>query len=344
MQYRRVSIFHIHGLHVKEGEPPQTVIDTPDLQVFLAYDVDDYAVDIIRRTAIANTMLNFMFRGGDQGKTFEEAVVSQMEALQEKQSQLGKGNFLVFEHHGYVEGIYIEKKMELDDYVIYLDGIDGSVILEGKHEKFVAATMSIVLETGAVIGLEKVEEATVFYGENGKPAYSMTTSMSGEMTLSKYIELQEFGGIARRYSQLLGQESLQRVVRLLVSSLDKQADKLRAFLSAWSALEIFTNKVFKSYENGLFSDLQEGDRPGVWKLYLDRIRDVMKDKYRLTDKFAIIAMYLAPAEADTDLQTFKNSKDLRDSISHGSEVDEKALPVAHTQHLVKKYLRLHLDR
>ncbi len=344
MRYRHISIFYAHGLHVKEGEPTQVVIDTPDLQVFFAHNVDDYATDIIRRTAIANTMLNWMFRGGDEGKTFEQAVVSQMEALQEKQKQCTKGHFLVFEHRGYVEGFYTDEKSEFDDYIIYQDGIDRSVILEGKHKKFVAATMSIVLETGAVIGLEKLNEASVFYGDNGKPAYSMKLEASGEGNVSKEIDTHERDGIANRYPQLLEQESLQRVVRLLVSSLDRQMDKLRAFLSAWSALEIFTNKVFKLYEKELFEELQEGDKPGVWKVYPDRVCDVMKDKYRLTDKFGVIAMHLAPNEADPDLQTFRNSKDLRDSISHGSEVDEKALPVAYTQHLIKKYLRLYLDR
>ena len=208
--------------------------------MFFAHNIDDYATDIIRRTAIANTMLNWMFRGGDEGKTFEQAVVSQLEALQEERKKVGKGNFLVFEHRGYVEGFYTDKKIEVDDYVIYLDGLDKSVISEGTHENFVAATMSIVLEVGVITGLRKVDEAVVYRSEDNKPAYSMTTRLEGsaEVYTSKEIEPHERDGIARRYSQLLGQESLQRVVRLLVFSLNKQTDKLRAFLSAWTALKI----------------------------------------------------------------------------------------------------------
>ena len=41
---------------------------------------------------------------------------------------------------------------------------------------------------------------------------------------------------------------LERVNRLLVSSLQSERDTMRSFLDAWTAMEILINKTFKLYE------------------------------------------------------------------------------------------------
>ena len=117
---------------------------------------------------------------------------------------------------------------------------------------------------------------------------------------------------------------------------------LRSFLAAWTALEIFVNKVFGDYEDRLFGELTEGPYPEARREHLARMREVMKDKYRLADKFAIIICQLCPNDADQDLAAFRKAKELRDDLSHGTEVTEPALPVAIVQGLIRKYLRLHL--
>ena len=57
-----------------------------------------------------------------------------------------------------------------------------------------------------------------------------------------------------------------------------------------------------------------------------RIKDVMKDKYRLTDKFVLIASFLSN-EIEEDIESFKSMKKLRDDIFHGKEFNEETLPV-----------------
>ena len=341
MNYRYVTIFHAVGLYINEEESPRVVIDVPELRVFLAYDINDYATDIARFSAI----IEAMFINNESDVPFTQTVAANIEERFKTWQKFSKGYFLVLEHKGYAEDFYTGKKAENEDFIVYLDGVDKSKVIEGKHEKFVAATTAIVLETGSVLRLEKVVEAIVFDDGSGKPAYSFKPNASGEGFLSKQLEADECGLIARRYAQLLDVESLERVVRLFTSSLETPTDKLRSFLSAWFALEIFINKVFRSDEKKMLEVLHKSSTKKSWEAYLHQNRNNMKnDNYRLSDKFAAIAYYLAPDKADADLETFKKSKKYRDAMSHGTDTDEKTLPVHHTQHLVKKYIRLYLDK
>jgi hypothetical protein len=60
-------------------------------------------------------------------------------------------------------------------------------------------------------------------------------------------------------------------------------------------------ETFKPYEERLFRELDRDDHPNARRRYLERVRSVMSDKYRLTDKFALIAATLSPESADEDV-------------------------------------------
>ena len=87
---------------------------------------------------------------------------------------------------------------------------------------------------------------------------------------------------------------------------------------------------------------EKGEEKKVEPQYVKRIRNVMSDKYRLSDKFEMISRCLAPATADDDLRDFEKAKKLRDKMTHGDDVQESTLPVSIVQELIRKYLNLHL--
>jgi hypothetical protein len=126
--------------------------------------------------------------------------------------------------------------------------------------------------------------------------------------------------------------------------MEPDQEKLRRFLSAWMALEVFVNKNFRTYAERFWNSLSADVSLPIRERYLKRIHDVMRDKYKPLDKFVVISAELDPVEADVDIQIFQRGKELRDGFSHGEAVDEDALPVAEVQGLVRKFLRLHIDR
>jgi hypothetical protein len=150
--------------------------------------------------------------------------------------------------------------------------------------------------------------------------------------------------VAAWYGRLDSHRDLQRVSTLFLASLEAAADRLRSFLAAWNALEIIVAKVFPEYEELTFAQAGVGGETASLQRYIRRIQDVMKDKYGLADKFALIAANLAPTAADDDLAQFVAAKKQRDILFHGGDVPESSLAVGQVQGLFRKYLRLHLAR
>jgi hypothetical protein len=119
-------------------------------------------------------------------------------------------------------------------------------------------------------------------------------------------------------------------------------DNLEAFLTAWAGLEVFVNKTFKeTYERLIYSRLG-GAAPLAATPFIVRLREVMKDKYNIRDKFVALASALDEADADGDIELFKRLKSERDDL-HQMNFVLHALPTEQTQILLRKYLRLHLS-
>jgi hypothetical protein len=127
----------------------------------------------------------------------------------------------------------------------------------------------------------------------------------------------------------------------MATSLGTHGDPLRTFLAGWAALEILVNKLFKRYERAFALELTRAHPAVGHTLYLDRVHQVMSDKVRLTDKFAVISAALAPADGHADVATFARLKDLRDKLLHGVLISDRDLPQHEPAQLARKFLELH---
>ncbi len=202
---------------------------------------------------------------------------------------------------------------------------------------------ALALSLDTLTAVKVASNSIVFFGDDNKPLYIFESSASGSAYVSNPISNESLEAIQQWSQLMIANTSLDSVFRLLTSSLTNDADQLRGFLAAWNGLEIFINKVFSKYEQGLFQDLKGGKPQGSWLQYLDRIKDVMKDKYRLTDRFALVVFRLSPDDADGDYREFSEAKKLRDNLFHGQDVNEGDLPTKSVQALLRKYVRLHFE-
>ncbi len=148
--------------------------------------------------------------------------------------------------------------------------------------------------------------------------------------------------ISARYVALNGADGLDSVERLFSQMAEYGTDRLKAFLSGWAALEILIAKSFKSFEQVFLSPFTKAEQPTLRERFLGRIKGVMKDKYRLTDKFIAVTAVLFPGATDEDVhqdyEKFVKLKELRDSIFHGDPFSEKDLPVQELATLLRKYV------
>jgi hypothetical protein len=219
------------------------------------------------------------------------------------------------------------------------------VYIHDRHEPLARKILAAVgLGMPSVAGFEKVGKATVFFADDGKPIYGFNVEGGlGEMLLSRRFSAEDLASTRQLASRIVRDTSLDSVIRLLNDSLEVNQEKLRKFLFAWMALEVFVNKNFGAYQEKFGDGLSAEVSQPVRERYFKRIHEVVGNKYKQLDKFVIISAELDPREADHDITIFQRSKKLRDEISHGETVDEKALPVAEIQRLVRKFLRLHVS-
>jgi hypothetical protein len=86
-------------------------------------------------------------------------------------------------------------------------------------------------------------------------------------------------------------------------------DNLQAFLTAWAGLEVFIGKTFRdTYKARIYSNLTGAAAPSAAP-FMKRLRDVMKGKYNIGDKFVLVASFLSPIDADADIKSFQELKE-----------------------------------
>jgi hypothetical protein len=202
--------------------------------------------------------------------------------------------------------------------------------------------MAVAFESETPSRFTDLTDGTYLLTEAGKIVYSISFEMSGEATVSTSLSDEAAKRISARYASLNEAHELDSVERLFSQMAEYGTDKLKAFLSGWAALEIFIAKSFKSYEQAFLSPFTKAEQPTLRERFLQRIKGVMKDKYRLTDKFIAVTAVLFPGALDDDVrqnyERFCKLKDLRDSIFHGEPFSEKELPVHDLAALLRKYV------
>jgi hypothetical protein len=295
---------------------------------------------------VAGLMLRGLFKSEPTGNEFKQRVATAVEELQvARQKEFGSSPFLIVTGEGEVPSFNPTHQRDAEDFIVCFDGADKGTIRARFHDKLTALLNSIVSEAETVIGIKRVTDSVVFFREDGKPVYSYSFSAGAVgVSVSRPLADDRVQAIGELYRLLSADKILQRVQKLIRSSFETEDDPLRSFLAAWSAFEIFVNKVFGTYESFFFDGLLEEGYPEVQKKYLGRIREVMKDKYRLADKFAAVSFQLSPGTGDEDLKTVLQVKKVRDELSHGESVDEADLPVKPIRDLASKYLQLHVKR
>jgi hypothetical protein len=270
-----------------------------------------------------------------------ERLASQVQRLRNERAQkFGSGTFLFFEAKGETAAFTPHAERDCGSFTLALDGLPRGI--RSRHEpkaRAILAGIGLALDT--VVGFEKLGDAIVFFAEDTKPIYGFTFEAGlGEVVVSRCPAMDALALARDLAARTAGDDGMERIIRLLNESLEPNQEKLRRFLSAWMALEVFVNKNFAAYVNRFWDSVSAGVTVPIRERYLKRIHDVMGDKYNLLDKFVVISAELNPSEADADIQSFQRGKTLRDEFSHGDAIEENTLPVSAIQGLVRKFLRL----
>jgi len=345
MHYKYTVVYRFEGISNSNLDEDKIVYQDENLgiTVVLTSDVNRHCLSIDRGLACASLLLRGMF-GGEIMQELPTAIDSKITTIQEKRLLKHKpGAYAVIIISGQAElDIKENLHIETDQFSISFDAIDKKSILNQHKERIHAIVASLAISTSPEYHAERIASGICFFDANNKPLYTYTYQVhSARPIIAKPVDLEKETEISRVIGLSIVNMQLKTPFRLLTQSLETTQDNLRAFISAWSALEILTNKVFPIYEEQFIAGIVDDHNSHGVNNFLERIKDVMKDKYRLADKFSLVASFLS-SEIKEDIELFQNMKKVRDNISHGKEFDEEALLVEDARKLASKYLKNHM--
>lgn len=166
-------------------------------------------------------------------------------------------------------------------------------------------------------------------------------SISGGEVMAKLSE-EEVRVTEKLASILHHDKAMSRVIDVYSESLTPyRSGHLHAFIAAWTALEMFVATQFKEIQSSISININGA---AAHEHFSKRIIFVMKDKYRLLDKFAALSSYYENADSDEDVAELKGIKDIRDRFFHTMEGEIKDLPLDRTRKLMSKYLQIYLKK
>ena len=345
MDYKHIVIYRLEGISDNNLDSDKTIYedDTKGISIILSKDVNRHCLALDTGQAALYCIFNGIF-GDKKIQELPSVIDAVVKKIQEERASKEKtGAYAVIIIKGDAElDIKDSLHRETEQFRICFDAINKESIQSLHKDIIYSIVSSLAMTTEPEYHAVKITSGTYFLDENEKPLYSFTMEgRGGRYIASKPIDSERENEINNIISLTSSNLQFKTPYRLFTQSLETTQDQLRSFIFGWTSLEILINKTFSTYEECFITNIADDhDSHGVTQ-FLTRIKDTMKDKYRLTDKFSLIASFLSE-DAEADIESFKRMKSLRDDISHGKEFNEEALPVEEIRKMVAKYLKGHL--
>lgn len=344
MEFVFLSAHKVFGIVKKDDEPDVVLFQgtDPKMTVSITSDLDKHWHILDRHGALATMMLRGLLNQPLPGE-FQDNLAHQIAAARKRRSDaLGIDGLLVIEIRGELD-VTLKAPREIDDYVLCVNAYDKQE-LHLKLQPHVSSVLAALSMAGSGgYQFERIASGSYVITSDGKILHSFSPRLAAASVYASYALTDEQAALMKENIGLvLNSGDLGRVIRLHAQSLDRTTDNFRAFVSAWSALEILIGKIFPIYQEKLFSDLEKVSAAPGLRVYLERMTDVMNDKHSLADKFAVISIFLDDRQSPTEIEEFVRLKKTRDLLSHGGRTPDGSLPTKDVQRLFEKYFRNHV--
>lgn len=346
MRYSYTNAYQLMGVTSPKTGDGALVVDftKPTGRAKLTGDIDSIPLVADQAAVVGNQMLGALFGEAEEGTPEERVARGVAKVREQRASEVGAVAILLFEAEGDVDDFEIESQREINPFVFSVCDSPKKEIRARYESAINGIHAAIAIASPHFCGVKKLVDQVVFFRTDGKPIFCYSFSGSGRAYVSTNIPERNLHTIPKHARALSRHQALRDVARLFTRALAEEADPLLSFLSAWSSLEIFVNKNFKQYEELVLARLSAGEQPAAPPRLVERIRVVMSDKYRLTDKFSVIANELGDLEVDADQATFEAVKGIRDKLLHGEDIALRDLPTVEALRLLRKYVGFHLQR
>ena len=315
----------------------------------LLKDIDAACALSDRGAAIGHLTLQGIFGPAKVGSLDERLADELNEIRQARRNRTGSYPVLLFEATGSVDVMIGNSVQHHDDFVLTFDAFNKSGIRQQFVRQHRCAQLALAMESNGRVRFDEITTGIYCTNAEGLTVYSLSmTGGNPELIVSSPLTPEAADRLQQRTSQLNRNADLESCMRLFADMAIYGREPFRVFNSGWSALEILINKTFREYEQRFFSALQVPHQTELAALYLDSVRKKMEGKHSLLDRFTMVSAVLLPEQSTeaalADVAVFKEVKQLRDTVAHGSAFDEGRMPISQLSDLLMKYLDAHTRR
>jgi len=347
MRFIFLSAHKVLGVTLKPGDPDVPLYESPDegLFVFMTGDLSNHYQLLDRQTALAVMLLSGKVKQ-PLPDDFQNQLLHEIGAVQKQRSGTSEGAAnVVVQIRGDVEAAITGLRRDIADFILCFDAFDKKALASRLQPTVMSALAGLSIGGRGDYDFEAISSGSYLINDDGKVIHSFTAEVgSVRAYVSAPLRDDQIARVRESIGLLKRSGELARVAGLYAQSINRATDNFRAFVSAWSALEILIGKIFPIYHRELVSQLEEVSAAPGLKAYLTQVANVMKGKHTLTDRFAVISVFLDEGQGDAEIENFKRIKKVRDRLSHGEDVSDEALPTIEVQKLFEKYLSNHARR
>jgi hypothetical protein len=323
MRYRFVRAFIVEGLLAPEGQEIVLCDEPRERGKFvLTGSPDSWLADADKSAAVgAITMSRFTVAGAPPLPLPRPVRDIVTDIRSQRRNQLQGRMVLVCQFEGNADALPGSPAEREGERFLFSHNNEVSSITE-KHEKDIdRATGSLFVADASVVALEPLGLSFRIMASDGTESLVLGLGAGPVVVITRRgIDAERAVQLKSRFAQCFqSDKDLKTVTRLLSDSLLAGANKLRGFLSAWTALEIFIKK-FATKE-----DMPPDDK--------------RRETPPLINWFNSLSIELGLENPTEKAASFKKIKEVREQVFHtGKDIEDSAFPIEETQNLLRAFL------
>lgn len=337
MKYKFVAAYCVYGMKMSPSQANVTIYFDSDVHVFLTSDPTAALEIVDRQHAIGTAMLHGLVGLQVVGDPRDAWKVIARESIDSRQNQYRDAVFVIIEVEGDIDVEMPDHCKKLNDYKICFDAYDKKVVTESAYPNVASALAALRLAGDTDYRFERVMSDSYLIDDQEKVIHSISFNAGGEATVSRVVSDDQIATMREFITPLRNAPELAQPIDLHAQSLNRQETKLRAFMAAWNALELFVKEAKAKYGPLWDAERKDVNTPRDRKLTLD---GVPGNESSIARTFGKIACYLGVQDTAADIDEFIKLKDIRNGLSH--ELKDSDLPIDRVHQLLDRYLKQYL--
>ncbi|MFZ6644428.1 hypothetical protein ACO0LO_01820 [Undibacterium sp. TJN25] len=338
MRYKFVAAYCAYGMGMTPDQEDVTLFQDGGIHVYLTQDATRPLTLIDRQLVLANLLLSGIF-GMPTDVDRDVARANKLaEIIEERGIKYKNYGFLIVEIDGSVEVVLPENCINVDDFRVCMHAYDKAALSSALQPNVVSAISAVRMAGDTDYQFELVNQGSVLFDGDGKVVHSLNISGgSAEIIAGRALNASQIAVMHELIVPLRQSPELEQAIDLYAQSLNHRENKLRAFMAAWNALELFVMRVKERYGPLWMSDV---DNPITTGGRLAELNSIPANNSRVERAFGKIACYLSDGKQESDITEFTELRNIRNDLSH--ELKDKNLPADRVRTLFDKYLKAHL--